>query len=312
MKNDLNPALAQHKKDRQAEAKKLRNQKSKENQARLSKLNYWRVKERVDQLESKKRNSNGKLLAREVEALKKLKADLAALEKLHKDKLNKSNNDNGQDPSSSSTEKVLQRRILRKENGRGKSSIFWDPILNPYGVPPPGMPNALRNMNNDSEDEDGYETDPEVRNIPLPKGPIPGIDVDSDEETKEDEAEQKIEYSAAPVRRDIVKEVSTLVPAAVLRRQIGIKPNASSTSKPVLSSSSANANTTDIKQEEEYIDENNKQPRLEDIDDEYEEEDYSVAVSNGTVKRKYSDHENDEENDNNDDQDIYDDEDYEI
>lgn len=307
MKNDINPALLQHKKDRQAEAKKQRQQKAKENQARLSKLNYWRVKERVDQLETKKRNSNGKLLAREVETLKKLKADLAALEKLHKDKLNTSNTGSSLG-SSSSTEKVLQRRILRKENGRGKSSIFWDPILNPYGVPPPGMPNALRNMDNDNEDEEGYETDPEVRNIPLPKGPIPGIDIDSDEERKkkeeEDEADQKIEYSAAPVRRDIVKEVSAFVPASVLRRQMGIKQSFSNTSTPS-ATTAINTNNDDL--HEEDTDQNSRQPRLEDVDDEYEEDDYSATITNG--KRKYSDRENDEDND---EQDIYDDEDYEI
>lgn len=183
----------------------------------------------------------GNLTPQEFDTLKKLRSDMVALEKLRKQKWEEEGKDRPGDKGSKG-EIRRKRRLYEKEGGLGKKSIFWDPLLNPFGVAPKGYKNvewdSVRQKNNEQKtgndngkQEDGSLVDntniPDwIQNIPLPSGKIPGVDLASDEEREyeRERAEQEVqitEYSSAPQLRDFVKEVtSKLVPAAVLRNKL--------------------------------------------------------------------------------------------
>ncbi|KAI0718855.1 hypothetical protein C8T65DRAFT_569965 [Cerioporus squamosus] len=78
---------------------------------------------------------------------------------------------------------ALKKRNLFKKNGlprHPERSIYYDPVMNPYGVPPPGLPyveRALLPHEVDSEAEEGSDDD-----IVMPEGPPPGESEDSDDD----------------------------------------------------------------------------------------------------------------------------------
>ncbi|PPQ64086.1 hypothetical protein CVT24_008899 [Panaeolus cyanescens] len=86
---------------------------------------------------------------------------------------------------------TVKRRNPFKKNGLPKHperSIYYDPVLNPFGVAPPGMPYIERPLlpgEVDSEEEDAHEDEPmsDEDDIPLPSGLPPG----SEEVTSDDE-----------------------------------------------------------------------------------------------------------------------------
>lgn len=180
-----------------------------------------------------------------------MKIDLAALEKKRREERAKKNrdeeteqantaskNDNGDDTESinhaSHRQKniVRMRRVFGKEGGLGRKSIFWDPLVNPFGVAPKGYKNVewddikqeTKKKVNNSSAEDW------IKNIPLPLGLKPGVDVTSDEEREYEkkQAEEQVqvtEYSSAPKLRDFVKEATAnLIPAALMRSRAQKNP----------------------------------------------------------------------------------------
>lgn len=240
------------KKDSARALRKAKTARDKVKSDRLEKLSYWRVKERVDQLESKKKAGGsavrGGLTPQEAQTLKRLHEDLNALEKKRQQERQKDKHGEAGD----NKDAIRGRwRQVRKGEGKGRESIYWDPVLNPSGIAPPELPDLTREQvaeqwkvrrkrhpgkhTEDSDDSAG-ETDEEVAAIPMPWGSVPGVDIDTDEEReldrqeetrkKEEEQAQRTEYSSKPVLRDVVKEVtidSGLVPAALLKRKIGAK-----------------------------------------------------------------------------------------
>lgn len=173
-----------------------------------------------------------------------MKSDLVALEKLRREKFAEQNretekqslgNKNGANQKDTSYRQhniIRKRRVFEKENGLGKESVFWDPLVNPFGVAPKGYKNvtrdqlkALKAQDKQSSEDNQNEQDVEewIKNIPLPLGPKPGVDFNSDEELEYEkrQAEERVqitEYSSAPKLRDFVKEATTnLVPSALLR-----------------------------------------------------------------------------------------------
>lgn len=83
-------------------------------------------------------------------------------------------------------------------------SVFYDPVLNPQGTPPNGMDQVFI-YDLDSE----YSTDDDVKSIPWPKFKPGSLGA----------APAKVTYESQPVLRDMDKEVSSLVPAAVLKKR---------------------------------------------------------------------------------------------
>ncbi|KAJ3515251.1 hypothetical protein NLJ89_g1872 [Agrocybe chaxingu] len=83
----------------------------------------------------------------------------------------------------------LKKRNLFKKNGlprHPERSIYYDPVMNPFGVAPPGMPYVERplrpdEIDSDVEMEDVNEGDED--DIPLPSGLPPGTEeVTSDDD----------------------------------------------------------------------------------------------------------------------------------
>ncbi|KAG4301614.1 hypothetical protein PCK1_002099, partial [Pneumocystis canis] len=144
-----------------------------------------------------------------------------------------------------------------------KKSIYYDPIYNPYGVPPPGMPYKERSdTENDSESSsEGPSTPESIAVIPMPEGsPPPSCllykkrkkyeseyskcvnkkikeDVNishkscysenrinrSMEETPQSISTPIIVYSADSILRDLKKESTALVPSVLRRKKVSSK-----------------------------------------------------------------------------------------
>ncbi|KAF8846150.1 hypothetical protein BDN67DRAFT_986541 [Paxillus ammoniavirescens] len=81
---------------------------------------------------------------------------------------------------------VEQKRNLFNKHGlprHPERSIYYDPVMNPYGVPPPGMPYLERHSDEDivmpegpppAADMEGAESDSDD-DIPMPEGPPPSV-----------------------------------------------------------------------------------------------------------------------------------------
>ncbi|OLL23231.1 Protein saf1 [Neolecta irregularis DAH-3] len=77
-----------------------------------------------------------------------------------------------------------------------KKSIYYDPVYNPYGVPPPGM--AYREVRSDGESEeisDNDSTTSSTRAIPMPQGTPPSLSGSEYYESNDDE------YTDVPVQQ---------------------------------------------------------------------------------------------------------------
>ncbi|KIJ32501.1 hypothetical protein M422DRAFT_783401 [Sphaerobolus stellatus SS14] len=77
----------------------------------------------------------------------------------------------------------------KEEASASERSIYYDPVMNPYGVAPPGMPymeRSLRPDEVDSQGESSEEEDPDD-DIPLPSAPPPGSKQEEDEEEDSDD-----------------------------------------------------------------------------------------------------------------------------
>ncbi|ORY33948.1 WW domain binding protein 11-domain-containing protein [Naematelia encephala] len=74
---------------------------------------------------------------------------------------------------------------LYDENGRLRDptrSIYFDPVYNPWGVPPPGMPYRERTPEESESEEDSEDED-----IVMPEGPPPGADDDDEDSDDSDD-----------------------------------------------------------------------------------------------------------------------------
>lgn len=93
--------------------------------------------------------------------------------------------------------------LLQKDVDITKS-VFYDPVLNPQGSPPNGLDQVFIY---DLETE--YSTDEDVKSIPWPKFKAGSVGA----------APAKVTYESQPVLRDMDKEVSSFIPAAVLKKR---------------------------------------------------------------------------------------------
>ncbi|KAK7686735.1 hypothetical protein QCA50_010335 [Cerrena zonata] len=86
----------------------------------------------------------------------------------------------------------LKSRNLFNKKGlprHPERSVYFDPVMNPYGVPPPGMPymeRPLRPDEVDSEAEEGQLESGDDDDIAMPAGPPPGRSDDEEEDSDDD------------------------------------------------------------------------------------------------------------------------------
>jgi hypothetical protein len=103
--------------------KKLKQQRAQTRTSRLSQLNPVRTRQQITALKKRQEEQNGRLLAREKQLLETLTADLAAYEK------GVANGSIQQQQSRQQRPKLHNRRFIRRTGGRGRDSIYWDPVL---------------------------------------------------------------------------------------------------------------------------------------------------------------------------------------
>lgn len=115
------------KKEKSAQLKKLKQQRAQTRTSRLTQLNPVRTRQQIEALEKRQEEQNGRLLAREKQLLETLTADLAAYEK------GIANGSIQQQPHQQRQQqqrpKLHNRRFIRRTGGRGRDSIYWDPVL---------------------------------------------------------------------------------------------------------------------------------------------------------------------------------------
>lgn len=109
------------KKEKSALLKKHKQQRAQTRTTRLAQLNPVRARQQIAALEKRQTEQNGRLLAREKQLLETLTMDLAAYEK---------GIANGSIQQQRSQQpKLHNRRFIRRTGGRGRDSIYWDPVL---------------------------------------------------------------------------------------------------------------------------------------------------------------------------------------
>ncbi|KAF9654117.1 hypothetical protein BDM02DRAFT_3177050 [Thelephora ganbajun] len=188
-----NPADAYRKAQRKKEIKKNKAERQKNRDFALVKKDTTEIEEEIEQLEKKETPS-----ATEQARLKELKADLEKVNKKKEEwveehpehrKLVFKPKRRPQDEETRPPSSIgPTSRNLFKKNGlprHPERSIYYDPVMNPYGLPPPGMPymeKPLPPEGSKGQEQDNSDSDDD---IVMPEGPPPGVEeepVDSDDD----------------------------------------------------------------------------------------------------------------------------------
>ncbi|KAH8925899.1 hypothetical protein BT69DRAFT_1331741 [Atractiella rhizophila] len=185
-----NPMDAYRKAQRQKELKKNKEARQKSQASKDAKKDPSDLQKRIDALlalpsRTPTQDKEVKELKAEVKKISKAKEDYLKEHPEERDKIIKKPGQAQGDYKSNLKEQVEsaqrkggERNIFKKDGTlvNPKKSVYYDPVYNPYGVPPPGMPYLERP---DAEDDDGEDEDePEgdesdEDDIPLPPGPPP-------------------------------------------------------------------------------------------------------------------------------------------
>lgn len=211
MKGDINPAQLQRKKEKDRQLKKAKQERLQQRTERLSKRNPYRLQRQISDLESLQTSAG--LSAQDSKLLDTLRKDLQDV----------TNARNKLGVAEREDKPVRSRESYDGERRHppGKKSMYWDPVLNPKGYPPPGFPYAERKIYEDEEEDSGYTTSDSVKQISLPSGPPPKYqhNVIVATTSQANSGPSKTVYEAAAVIRDLTKESSVLVPAQVRKKQ---------------------------------------------------------------------------------------------
>ncbi|KAG6878169.1 hypothetical protein C0993_011242 [Termitomyces sp. T159_Od127] len=178
-KKSLNPADSYRKAQRKKELKKNKAERSKARDLALVKKDTWDLEDEIQKLEEAKN-------PKEQDRLAELKAEL---EKINRKKAEK-------DGDAPPEEIILPKRKIFNKKGlprHPERSIYYDPVMNPYGVAPPGMqymeraplPGEVWTDEESSDNDDDimmpegpppprkYDEDFDVDGIEMPEGPPP-------------------------------------------------------------------------------------------------------------------------------------------
>lgn len=194
---NLNPADAFRKAQRKKELKKNKTGRAKARDFALVKKDTRELEEEIEKLDGKPDASAAEKarlaeLKDELEKVNKKKEDYVAEHPEHRKLVFRARRQNAEkdekeEGPSNSTRNLFNKHGLPRHPER---SIYYDPVLNPYGVPPPGMPYIERPLRPDEaqsedEEEDGdivmpdgappgtAEEDISDDDIPMPEGPPP-------------------------------------------------------------------------------------------------------------------------------------------
>ncbi|KAI0688144.1 WW domain binding protein 11-domain-containing protein [Cytidiella melzeri] len=168
-----NPADAFRKAQRKKELKKNKAERAKTRDFALVKKDTRELEEEIEKLEGSPDSNKARLveLKSELEKINKKKEEYVAEHPEHRKlvyKARRNNNDKEE------TETVLpQKRNLFNKRGlprHPERSIYYDPVMNPFGIPPPGMPYAELPQGSDAVDNDTEDSDDD---IVMPAGPPP-------------------------------------------------------------------------------------------------------------------------------------------
>ncbi|KIJ65065.1 hypothetical protein HYDPIDRAFT_175126 [Hydnomerulius pinastri MD-312] len=189
MAKGANPADAFRKAQRKKELKKNKAERSKARDFALVKKDTRDIEDEIEKLEASAESS-----ASDRSRLADLKAELSKVMakkeeyiKEHPDQRKLVYRARRQEKVDDQKEAppIEQKRNLFDKHGlprHPERSIYYDPVMNPYGVPPPGMPYMERPLKADEVPSDeGVEGSDE--DIVMPQGPPPGAsmeDADSD------------------------------------------------------------------------------------------------------------------------------------
>ncbi|KAJ4477947.1 WW domain binding protein 11-domain-containing protein [Lentinula lateritia] len=191
MGKNLNPADAYRKSLRKKELKKNKAERSKARDFALVKKDTRDLEEEIEKLEGLPQPS-----AADKSRLSTIKAELEKINAKKEDYVKEHPEQRrlvyrprrDRDDGKPDEELILpKKRNYFDKNGlprHPERSIYYDKIMNPYGVAPPGMPYMERPLlpgEVDSEAEDDEDPDDDII---MPVGPPPGIDepVDSDDD----------------------------------------------------------------------------------------------------------------------------------
>ncbi|KAK9235085.1 WW domain binding protein 11-domain-containing protein [Lipomyces kononenkoae] len=220
----LNPAQAQHKRDKANAIKKAKAERSQRITEKLSKRNPDRISRQIETL--KEIEQEGRLQGSDRKLLADLEQQLVlvnkAREKVQQAGANKGENlaKDGDTRSSGLRERHQNKSGVYVLKGLERKSIYWDPVFNPTGLPPEGFPYQEWS---DGEKENDFVLDEEVEyrpelgeadatGIPLPKGPALRF-----QQPTPEAAPSKTTYEAAPIVRDLKKESASFIPTSVQR-----------------------------------------------------------------------------------------------
>ncbi|KAG8680711.1 hypothetical protein FRC09_018025, partial [Ceratobasidium sp. 395] len=165
-------------------------------------------------------------LRAEVERIRKIKQDYV---KAHPEQAHLVRGLQGprrvQEPNASGSSAPPAVRSIFGKNGlpiHPERSLYYDPVMNPYGMPPPGMPYAERpllpheieedqrqssknvsadvdvEMSEDSEESDSGESESDDEGIALPVGPPPDGTKDNSDDSNSEDSDDDIPMPPGP------------------------------------------------------------------------------------------------------------------
>ncbi|KAG6846101.1 hypothetical protein H0H87_006465 [Tephrocybe sp. NHM501043] len=198
-KKSLNPADSFRKAQRKKELKKNKAERSKARDFTLVKKDTWDLEDEIANLEAAKDPTEAARLAdlkAELEKINRKKAEYVEEHPEHRRLVYRPRRKEGDAPPE---EIILPKRRIFDKNGlprHPERSVYYDPVMNPFGVAPPGMPYMERpplpgevwtDEESGGEDEDiampagpppppplNEGEDYDVDDIEMPEGPPPG------------------------------------------------------------------------------------------------------------------------------------------
>ncbi|KAK5115127.1 hypothetical protein LTR62_001824 [Meristemomyces frigidus] len=204
----VNPAAAQRKADKQKEIAKSRKQQQGQRNEKLAKRNPERLQKQIDEL--KELETAGRLRPKDKETLTQLERDLKGVRK-------------ARDVLGVKDEGRKDVRAGQRQRRQGEQRVRGNANETVLG--------KKRRWGEDEDNRSGSDTDPEVRNIPMPRDTPPPIPqqlnhgaprLGSDGQrlphalpVKPVLAAPQLTYGAAPQIRDLKKEATRFMPSVV-------------------------------------------------------------------------------------------------
>ncbi|KAH9937356.1 uncharacterized protein B0H18DRAFT_194819 [Fomitopsis serialis] len=188
---NVNPADAFRKAQRKKELKKNKAGRAKARDFALVKKDTIELEDEIEKIEAAPEPSaadRARLaeIKTELEKITKKKEEYVAEHPEHRKLVFKSRKPHNNGEEKADAAPIPQTRNLFNKHGiprHPERSIYYDPVMNPYGVPPPGMPYVERPLRPDEVASDAEEGADDDDDIAMPEGPPPGAgEEDSDDD----------------------------------------------------------------------------------------------------------------------------------